>query len=273
MSQQLGLPGFDATTLAEPAKRARGKMSDKTMEKAAAKPAAPLFTMDDVKRIVEAKADEDRANILTVGGTKGGGHKTSTAVNLATIAAQVLDLDVLLVDTDDRQKTTTRHFERRERLGHSMENLTVISLADEAVRPNILKMAGKYGLVIVDCGGFDSVALRAAISISDRMVVPVAPKTYDYEAAAQAAQVIANNRLPALRAFCVLSGAYPGAAQENEEFFEGLSKVKVWEMVPTYIRHRRIWDRAPREGLAVHEVKQADKTAIDEIARLAALVL
>jgi hypothetical protein len=78
--------------------------------------------------------------IVTVGNTKGGVGKTTLAVQLA-LARALAGRDVLVVDGD--------------------------------------RQAGKYDDVMIDAGGRDSTALRAALSLSDLLIVPFLPRSVD----------------------------------------------------------------------------------------------
>src|ERR1700759_3474169 len=91
--------------------------------------------------------------IISAGGIKGGGGKTTTATNLAIIRAAE-GRDVLLADTDD-QETATDFTNLRNERAAAVASYTCIKLTGAAVRTEILRLAPKYQDIIIDTGGRD----------------------------------------------------------------------------------------------------------------------
>ena len=111
--------------------------------------------------------------ILTVGGIKGGSGKTTVATNFACIAA-AQNADVLLVDADDQETASDFTAVRKEDYP-AAPRYTCTKLSGKAVRTEILELAPKYDHTIVDTGGRDTTSQRAALAVSQLLLVPFVP--------------------------------------------------------------------------------------------------
>ena len=98
-----------------------------------------------------------------MGNTKGGVGKTVLAVQLA-LARALAGRDVLVVD-GDRQGSAQMAVAVRSEAGRR-PGLACVQYQDGAVlRSQVQRQAAKYDDVVIDAGGRDSTALRAALSI------------------------------------------------------------------------------------------------------------
>ena len=101
--------------------------------------------------------------IVTVGNTKGGVGKTTLALQLALGRARA-GRDILLVD-GDRQGSAQTAVAIRAAAGRT-PGLSCVQYHEGAVlRAQVLRQAVKYDDVVIDAGGRDSTALRAALSL------------------------------------------------------------------------------------------------------------
>ena len=115
--------------------------------------------------------------IITVGNTKGGVGKTTLAVQLA-IARALAGRDVWLID-GDRQGTAAAAIAARAE-GGRQPGIACAQYADgPALRGQVQQQRNKWQDIIIDAGGRDSTALRAALILSDVLLVPFAPRSYD----------------------------------------------------------------------------------------------
>ena len=111
--------------------------------------------------------------ILTVGNVKGGVGKTTLAINLAIARARA-GMDVLLIDGDAQATAldfTTLRTEQTDR-----SDYTVVQLSGAAVRAQVRQLAPKYGEIIIDPGARDTGSFRAALTVSDLLLVPIQPR-------------------------------------------------------------------------------------------------
>ena len=114
--------------------------------------------------------------IVVLGGEKGGVGKTTLAVNVA-VALASLGSDVLLVDADPQGSATAWSAERS---ATSQEpKVPSMQKVGKGLRSDLLAMKERFGVVIVDVGGRDSVEFREALVSADLCVLPVGPSAFD----------------------------------------------------------------------------------------------
>jgi chromosome partitioning protein len=210
--------------------------------------------------------------IVTVGNTKGGVGKTTLAVQLA-LARALAGRDVLVVD-GDRQGSAQMAVSIRADAGR-MPGLACVQYHDGAVlRAQVHRQAGKYDDVMIDAGGRDSTALRAALSLSDLLIVPFLPRSVDVWALADIAGLVdeVNGVREGLRAYAVLNAADPGTSSDNIEAAAALADFPQLRLLDTPIRRRKAFANALGLGLSVEELAPRDPKACEELAALVSMV-
>ena len=209
--------------------------------------------------------------IITVGNTKGGVGKTTLAVNLA-IARALQGRDVWLVD-GDRQGTAQTAISIRAEAG-SQPGIACASYPDgPTLRAQVKQQAAKFDDIIIDAGGRDSSALRAALVLSDVLLVPFQPRSYDVWALNDIAilEDEARSVRDGLRAVAILNCADPGElSSDNLEAAAAVGDVPQFEYLATPIRRRKAFANAAGAGLSVLEQKPVDKKAAEELNALIA---
>ena len=133
------------------------------------------------------------------------------------------------------------------------------------------QQASKFDDIVIDAGGRDSTALRAALVLSDVLLVPFQPRSYDVWALNDIAALVdeARSVRDGLRAFAVLNCADPGeASTDNAEAAAAVADVPQFEYLPTPLRRRKAFANAAGQGLSVLEIKPQDIKASDELKAL-----
>lgn len=207
--------------------------------------------------------------IVTVGNTKGGVGKTTLAVNLA-IARALAGRDVWLID-GDRQGTAQTAISIRAEAGHQPGIACATYPEGATLRAQVQQQAAKFDDVIIDAGGRDSTALRAALVLSDVLVVPFQPRSYDVWALNDIAGLVdeARSVRDGLRAVAVLNCADTGdTSTDNAEAAAAVANVPQFEYLDTPIRRRKAFANAAGQGLSVLEMKPLDRKACDELKAL-----
>ena len=193
--------------------------------------------------------------ILTVGGIKGGSGKTTVATNLACIAA-TQNTDVLLVDADD-QETASDFTEVRKEDYPDAPRYTCTKLTGKSVRTEILELAPKYDHIIVDTGGRDTTSQRAALAVSQLLLVPFVPRSFDIWTLNKVATLVEELRSvnPALAAYVFLNRADPqGQGTENAEAANMLGEIDGLTYLDAPLGSRKAFAHAATQGLAVTEL-------------------
>jgi chromosome partitioning protein len=210
--------------------------------------------------------------IVTIGNTKGGVGKTTLAIQLA-LARAIAGRDVLLVDGDRQGSSQMAVAIRAE--ADRKPGIACVHYPDGAVlRPQVQRQAGKYDDVLIDAGGRDSTALRAALVLSDVLLVPFLPRSVDVWALADIAALVdeACSVRDGLRVYAVLNAADPGVSSDNADAAAALADFPQLQLLDAPIRRRKAFANAVGEGLSVDELNPRDPKACDELVTLVRMV-
>ena len=204
--------------------------------------------------------------ILTVGNTKGGVGKTTIALNLA-IARALAGRDVWLID-GDRQGTAQTAISIRADTGHAPGIACATYPDGPTLRAQVQQQQSKFDDIIIDAGGRDSTALRAALVLSDVLLVPFNPRSFDVWALTDIAALVDEVRSVryGLRAVAILNCADPGeTSTDNAEAAAAVADVPQFEYLDTPIRRRKAFSNAAGQGLSVLELKPTDAKSVKEL--------
>lgn len=205
--------------------------------------------------------------IIVIGGIKGGAGKSTIAVNLAV--ARAANHRVLLAD-GDRQKTTTKWLRQRNlEYPDRSPNLSFLTVEGANTRDAIAKAAPRYEDTIVDVGGMDSATQRAALSVADRLLIPVQPRSADLWALEEICVVI-NAVLqinPNLKSGAFINRAFSRGG-DNDEAMKLIDATDGIDLIPVKIGDRKAFSNSFGEGLTVPEIKSVDRKSLEELQAL-----
>ena len=195
--------------------------------------------------------------ILTVGNTKGGTGKSTLAVNLAIHRAK--NHSVLLIDGDEQQSALLFTQLRDQ------SDYTAVALTGSMLRSQAPKLAKNYDDVIIDVGGRDTGSFRAALTITNVLIIPVQPRTFDVWAMDAVAKIVeeASAFNPSLRPYKLLSMA-DVQGSENEAAIAALQDYPAIAYLDCPIRRRKVYTDGLAQGKGVAEVKPKNTKAIAE---------
>ena len=201
--------------------------------------------------------------ILTIGNIKGGVGKTTLALNVA-IARANIGQDVLLVDGDEQHTALTFTELRTEQLGSP--GYTSVSLHGTALRTQVRQLTPKYDDIIIDVGGRDTGSLRAALTVTEILLIPVQPRSFDIWSVDQMAQLVKEAREinQSLRALVLLNAA-DAQGKDNSEAADALKDSEGIDLLPFAIGRRKAFPNAAASGKAVTKHTPKDAKAVSEL--------
>lgn len=208
--------------------------------------------------------------IVTVGGIKGGGGKTTVATNLAVWLSNQ-NTEVLLVDSDHQESATDITTSREQTLGAT--GYTAIRLSGENVRRQLLNLKPKYDHIVIDTGGQDTTSQRAALTVSDIYLVPFVPRSIDLWTITKVEGLLEEIRTvnEDLRAYAFLNRA-DGRGSDNQEAAEVLKGANGIQFLEPYLGNRKAFPNASGKGLSVLELAPLDLKAARELNELFSLI-
>ena len=211
-----------------------------------------------------------QAHVITSGGLKGGSGRSTIATNLVIYIASH-GYRVLLVDTDDQGSSTDFHT-LREAENPTAPMFDCQKILGGAVRREVKKLLPDYDYIVIDTGGRDTTSQRAALSVSDTILVPVVPRDFDAWAMEKGAAMIAEFKQidPKLKAFAFISKADPeGQGNENQETINLIKEQEALTYIDTPVGYRKVYSHATGAGKGIFELKRRrNKKANDELITL-----
>lgn len=203
--------------------------------------------------------------ILTVGNPKGGVGKSTLAVQIS-LALAAAGERVWLID-GDRQGTSIGAITVRAESGRPP--IAAAAYSDGAtLRAQVNQQKHLHDHIIIDAGGRDSTALRAALTVSDVVLIPFQPRSFDVWALNDAAALLAEARaVNDIKAWAVLNAADPQGS-DNAEAEEALREIDGIELLPARVTRRKAIAHASGAGLHIEEYKPRDDAACSEIESL-----
>ena len=182
------------------------------------------------------------------------------------MARAIAGRDVLLVD-GDRQGSAQMAVALRAHANRSPGLACAHYVEGLMLRSQVQQQAGKYADVVIDVGGTDSGTLRAAVFVSDVLLVPVPPRSIDVWALADITALIDEARTlrDGLVAIAVLNRADPGISADNRDAAAALNDFPQLRLLDGSIGDRKAFANATGLGLSVDEMRPRDRKACEEL--------
>jgi chromosome partitioning protein len=201
--------------------------------------------------------------IIAVGNEKGGTGKTTTATNLAAIAAN-RGVDVVLVDGDIQGSSLSWAAVRSE--NEVEPRVPVIALYGKTIAKELADLRKRYQLVIVDVGGRDSVELRGAMVVANHLISPTQASQFDLWAFERLARTVSECHAinPDLIATVLLTRASTNPnVSEAEEAKSFLAEFEELNVADVIVRDRIAYRKAAVNGMSVTELDVDDKASAE----------
>jgi chromosome partitioning protein len=195
--------------------------------------------------------------ITVVGNLKGGAGKSTVAFNLAVWLARhgerVTTFDL------DPQRTLTDVADVRSEEGYTP--LFSLHFGGVELIDDIRERSGE---IIVDVGTANMDAVKAAISIADRILIPVPPSQADVWSTQRflklVSKVVSKKRPPEVLVFVNRADTHQ-AIRESDEAEEALAEIEDINLIKSRLCQRTAYRRSFSEGLGVFERKPSSKAS------------
>lgn len=205
--------------------------------------------------------------ILLIAYEKGGTGKSTLAKNLS-VYLQQQGRDLITVDTDPQQ--TLYRWSEVRKSNPDVKPINCVKLTGRHILSELKSLSTKYQDLVIDAGGADSPALRAAMSIATHLLMPLQANVGDLEILDHMTEVLEQAQMinPDLhtRAVITMCPALPsmaGAILDAKEF----CKMKKVQPLNAIIYRRQAYDLSSLSGLTALESN--DPKARQEVLELA----
>lgn len=206
--------------------------------------------------------------ITVIANLKGGSGKSTVTFNLG-LWLQMKGQPVVAYDLDPQQTLSDVAEVRREE-GYTpplQVNQPRDSLLDDML------YHPQQTQVLVDVGASNMDAMKLALSIADRIIIPVPPSQPDVWATQRFLNIVnesGNDNKPEMRVFVNRADTHR-AIKESDETEEVLKQLPGVKLIPQRLHQRTVYRRSLSEGMSVFEISRRSK-AVDEFNRLAGIL-
>ena len=205
--------------------------------------------------------------IITLGHTKGGVGKSTLALNIA-IERLHAGSDILLIDGDQRQTSVSKAVGIRSDAG-IIPTLPCVILDDiRSFRQQVGLLKQKYNDLVIDVGARDTGALRAALTVTDVLLLPIAPESVEIWAIEDVIEIIREARsIRDFRVVAILNRAKP-SGRDNADTIAVIREYADIELIQGSIGSRGAFSSAFGRGLSISEYRPLNSKGVEEITLL-----
>ena len=200
--------------------------------------------------------------LILIGGEKGGTGKSCLTQNMAVLLQKV-EKSLLIVDCDP-QKTTSDWAQERCNNTHS-PHIECVQMYGNILQ-NLESLKQKYKIILVDCGGQDSKALRSALVTCTHALFPIRPKRRDLKTINHLEELIEEAKITNkdMKFFMVINQA-PALPSQYKRIIDVKDVCKNWNMpcLNSIIFYRNIYDDSEERGLSVEEIDTDPKATLE----------
>lgn len=206
--------------------------------------------------------------ITVIANLKGGSGKSTVTFNLG-LWLQMKGQPVVAYDLDPQQTLSDVAEVRRE------EGYTPPLQVNQPRKSllNDMQYHPEQTQVLVDVGASNMDAMKQALSIANRIIIPVPPSQPDVWATQRFLNIVndlGEINKPEMRVFVNRADTHR-AIKESDETEEVLEQLSGVVLIPQRLYQRTVYRRSLSEGMSIFEISKRSK-AVDEFNRLAGIL-
>lgn len=209
--------------------------------------------------------------ILTVGNIKGGIGKSTLATNITVFLSTLCGPGTVLAIDGDKQGTSAGFaVARTQRLGDA--GYSCVRALGKELFNQVHTMRSKFEHIIIDAGGQDNPSLRAAMAVSEILLVPVVPSSFELWSLKEMNQLLdeAEAINPNLKICAAINLGF-SQGEDNEEMRQILlNDFDRMHLIDCVLVRRKEWSNAGGLGLSIIDKPCKNKLAVGEFAALMA---
>ena len=197
--------------------------------------------------------------ITVIANLKGGAGKSTVTFNLA-LWLLMMGQEVTTYDLDPQ---STLQDLARVRHEEGVTPTLIVKGLNEIHGQLNKQLDGHNGHVLIDVGSANMDGMKEAISMADRVIIPVPPSQPDIWATQRFLQIVdesTGNKMPELIAFVNRADTHI-AVRESDEAEEALNMLGRLKVLPYRLCQRTSYRRSLSEGLSVFELDPRSKGA------------
>ena len=194
--------------------------------------------------------------ITVVGNLKGGAGKSTVSFNVGIWLAMT-GRNVVAYDLDPQM---TLHDVMLIRTEEGYEPLFPVYLPDKQL---VQQLQSHSDEVLVDVGSANIEGMKIALSLAERVIIPVPPSQADIWSTQRFLRIVQEVRgddLPLMQAFINRADTHH-AVRESDEAAAALATIPQIEVLDARLGQRTSFRRSFSEGLAVYELEPRGKAA------------
>ncbi len=206
--------------------------------------------------------------ILLIGGEKGGTGKTTIVTNLAA-KCKLSELDAIIVDTD-KQGSASSWAATRE-LKEIKPLIPTVQVFGNTLHTQIIDLSKRYKIIIIDAGGRDSVELRSAMTVANKIYIPIQPSQFDIWTLAHMNNLIEHTKnvnSSVMAAIVINRASTNPSLNEVAEAKEILREFDNLELAESTLKDRVAFRKAAKSGASIYELAKQDEKACTEMDNL-----
>lgn len=211
--------------------------------------------------------------IIAIANSKGGVGKSTTCIQVGAERAR-RGRDVLVINGDRQHSAELAMLARAE--ANVLPAIACVRYTEgPELRAQLKHQRSKYDDVIIDVGGRDSSAMRAALAMADVVIVPFAPGSFDVWALEDMntlLQEALSTRDP-FPIYALLNLADPKKdSSDNLDALSALDEYPIYTRLPFVFVRRKAFANASGQGISVNELKPKVTKASEELDMLMAIL-